>query len=244
MPLRQRADLWHSMSGVVAAYQPVRAPGPLLARYNMAHGGDNRYRAINGTATDPSWVSNRGWNVLANYLLTGWVPVKNSFTVLVAYTGGAGAWGDLLYVYNAGYTIALTQYSTVTNKRHYEKGGAYDAAVTGPARGVLAISGDSGYLDGALEVAAIGTNWGSSNAALQIGNTNCSTSQYIRAVACVARPASAAEVWQASRQMAYCDVNPEWSVWGRRRQWFYGPQVGGFQAAWARGSNVVLRGGP
>ena len=40
MPLRSDSTLWFNLPGVVAAYQPVRAPGPLLARFNMAHGGN------------------------------------------------------------------------------------------------------------------------------------------------------------------------------------------------------------
>jgi hypothetical protein len=47
-------------------------------------------------------------------------------------------------------------------------------------------------------------------------------------------------MWTASRQMAYCDVNPDWNVWARRRQWYLAPQ-GGFQAAWARNANTVIQ---
>jgi hypothetical protein len=47
----------------------------------------------------------------------------------------------------------------------------------------------------------------------------------MRAIAICARTLNAAELWSASRQMQYCDVNPDWSAWGRRRRWYYGPQV-------------------
>jgi hypothetical protein len=57
------------------------------------------------------------------------------------------------------------------------------------------------------------------------GTTTSPLAGNIQALAVYARTLSPAEVWTASRQMQYCDVNDEWSAWARRRQWYYGPQV-------------------
>jgi hypothetical protein len=46
---------------------------------------------------------------------------------------------------------------------------------------------------------------------------------YIGACAFYGRALSEAEIVSVSRQMLYCNANPDWSVWGVRRKWFYAP---------------------
>ena len=233
MPLRQRSDLWHSMSGIVAAYQPVAAPGPLLARYNMAHGGDNRFSAV-----VTSWSRGNGWiGATINGLAIGAGVPRTVISRQIIRAN----YSDLI----SGPT---TNQFRVTSRdpgliQYYVGGTAANGNVpfAAPNHCIVALSwpDETAYLNGLAVASAWTVNLAGSIEPLATGNQH-----YVYTLAVYARSLSPAEVWQASRQMAYCDVNPDWSVWGRRRQWFYGPQVGGFQAAWARGSNVVLRGRP
>lgn len=225
MPLRSNAFLWYALPGVVAAWQPVRAPGPLLARYNMAHGGDNRYRATDGTA--PTWHGALGWqfNGSSQYLATGVVTTR-TWSYLVRFASASANLISLGVVDETGGThYDFIRPRTTTNRQYYlgEAGVTVAGAQTS---GVMGRAGVTCYLNGMADGTISSFN---APSALQhyIGalNFNGSAAQYhngtILAQAFYSRTLSAADVWTASRQMAYCDVNPDWSVWSRRRQWFY-----------------------
>ena len=256
MPLRADSSLWHSLPGVVAAYQPVRAPGPLLARYNMAHGGDNRWRLSNTAQPPPSWNSRQG------YVFDGAAP--NSLYIS-SVTNSLPALQSAL--------IRFVTSNTRQFKQEFKFGTHGSPATAGipvmaqfygqwqfdvnvrfpnhPAAGVQGQAGTHCFGNGSY-LGEYATYTAAAGLLFSIGNAYCSEATNtwggytgdILAVAIYARELTFSEVWTASQQMTYCDANPEWSVWARQRQWFYGPQVGGFQAAWARGANVVLRGGP
>ncbi len=259
MPLRNDSSLWWNLPGVVAAYQPVRAPGPLLARYNMRAGGTNAYRAEPGVL--PTWGAATGWTFdgTTQYLRVAMTP-RADWSLLMRFSnfsgGATSAQGLCGGVGNDDITTMLYLNPNYNNSAHVynnmSRRTAGDTLIVSPALtgGVLAVAGARGYLNGVAEgnvtqvahrdtpYIAIGAvylvNWG----------VAWFVPASIQACAIFARTLSAAEVWAVTRQMAYCDVNPDWSVWARQRQWYYGAQPGSFQAAWARGSNVVLRGGP
>jgi len=225
MPLRQRPDLWANLPGVVAAYQPVRAPGPLLARYNMAHGGDNRYRATD--ETPPTWSGAAGWtfNGSNQQLLTGIVPVNNQlWTMLVAFSGLSSVDAHRIIAGFYSWTGVETRFGLCVGygvTRVVPCSGG-DGTATQMTQGVAGVSGAQGYANGVGTgaIATVAATW-TTQIALGSGYGFRYTAVNIRAVMIAPRPLAESEVWQASRQMQYCDVNPDWSVWGRRRQWFY-----------------------
>jgi hypothetical protein len=239
MPLRADAGLWWNLPGVVAAYQPVRAPGPLLARYNMAHGRDNRYRATDGVA--PAWSGAAGWTFTARsqWLNSGILPAV-SWTALIRLSGVAG--DGNYYAFGTYAASGATHFSIqpIYFARIYYLNGAALSVAPEQTAGVIGFAGKTAYRNGVPD-GTIGAGSASITVPVAIGNLNYSGRTYgilgsVPAFAIYARTLSSAEVWTVSRQMAYCDVNPDWSVWGRRRQWFYGPQVGSAQALALAGS--------
>lgn len=227
MGLRNDPKLWWNLSGVVAAYQPVRAPDSLLARYNMAHGGDARYMAVPGVL--PAWSGVAGW-VFSNsaYLMTGIVPQRN--WSLACQFSAVGS-----YVINKNMLIGTQKTGvadrfylwavSATGTHTYGNGLAVDVAGA-LTNGNMCIAGPQGYYDGVVSGATISTGATGSSYDLAIGGHNLNgvvgffLTGRIQAIAIYARTLSPAEVWHASRQMAYCDVNPDWSVWAPRRKWF------------------------
>jgi hypothetical protein len=262
MPLRARSDLWANLPGIVAAWQPTRCPGgSLLARYNMAHGGDNRYLATPGIA--PAWSGASGFvfdNSATQYLNTGLIPVMDtSWSLFVRYAYASGGTYPTVCGVRQGTTggaqdfiVAADDGATGTaNYGRLRNGVGNTGLQLGPPRveGVVGFSGLTGYVNGVNAgtlVSAATTNTrpfyiGAMNAA---GSPNYFFPGTISCLVVVARTLSAGEVWAVFRQMAYCDVNPDWSVWARRRQWYIpSAQVAGFQAAWAARNNRLLGGG-
>lgn len=247
MPLRRNDQLWANLPGIVAAYQPVRAPGPLLARYNMAAGGQSRYMATVGGGLVPVWNPITGWRSLRTrpWLATGIAGMTvgaGGWSMLVQFRNAVSGGGGYLCGYYSGVSNSFAIYPTLASKVFYTTNSDNSQSPELTA-GHLAIAGATGYRNGLADKALAGTGAVSGTITLCGSGTTEGADANILAVAIYSRTLSAVEMWTASRQMAYCDVNPEWSVWGRRRQWFYGPQVGGFQAAWARGANTVIQAG-
>lgn len=234
MPLRTDPTLWFNLPGIVAAWQPVRAPGSLLARYNQAHGGDNRYKATDGTA--PSWSGALGWvfNGSSTYLKTGVVP--DDIGTLAIKFSGAALTGDNVTIgsRSSGSVGMFIQNSNSTNRVYVN--GAFKSVSPCITTGVMAISNNKAYLNGILEAGDISTSPYSITYEIYVGclNNGGSPAIYraanVQAVVYYNRALSAAEMWTISRQMAYCDVNPDWSAWGRRRKWFYLAQTA--RATW------------
>jgi len=210
------ASLWWNMAGIVAAYQPIGAPGPLMARVNMARGGTNRLRATDGTA--PDWSAARGWVFTAassQYLKTG-ILTSTNHTIITAFAGmanqdGGGLVGDAWQGFSPRYY----------GIRHYHGASGEDmAAGSGVASGVMAVSPSGGYYNGVLEttgyvmatlgrmilIGCLGSNSAGAPSAIY-------ATADVRAVAIYDVTLSAVQVRDASRQMAYCDSNPDWSVW-------------------------------
>lgn len=236
MPTRDDTALWFNKPGIVAAWQPVRAPGPSLARYNMAMGGNDLYRATDGTA--PSWTAPLGWyfnGASSQYLNTGITATNNQqWSMLVRFSG---------LVTTDKYKILMGEYNTASPYQGILLSGHWDSTsvmymnganvkvspqITTGGSGVLGVAGTQGYRNGVAEGAAIGAQagtfyqirigaGGTQNAGTIVGHIT----GYIQAAVLYSRTLSAAEMWTVTRQMAYCNVNPDWSAWGRRRQWFY-----------------------
>lgn len=225
MPLKNDPTLWFNMRWCLAAYQPVRGPNPEIVRYNQANGGTNVYRAENGSA--PSWSAAIGWTFDYQYLTTGIVP-GNYYTVVVRYTasttvgtvpvgartGTSGSNGLALWTNNGG-SFFFDYGNRVT-----------DGAVPVPNTGVLCLAGNSANYRNGVAITAGCTGTTTTTYPLFIGaHSNSGTAAWhlvgtIQAVAIYARTLSAAEVWIVSQQLTYCDINPEWSVWSRRREWW------------------------
>lgn len=252
MPLRDRTDLWCNLPGVVAAYQPVRASGPLLARYNMAYGGDNRYRAEPGVL--PTWSAVTGWGFdgTSQWLKTN-IQLLSSYTTIIRITTvlspGSSEYA-LGIIETAPSIVAYQLLLEGANSIKFANPNTVQVATSGV--GVLAIAGSIAYKNG-LNVGDLNATWaynptpaggcliGSRN---YRGTPNGYAEIVCPAFAIYARTLSPAEVWAVSRQMAYCDVNPDWSVWGRRRQWYYGPQVAaGAVGIYGKRGAVALPGG-
>lgn len=223
MPYRSDASLWYNLPGVVAAYQPVGAPGPLLARYNQANGGDNRYKATDGVA--PTWNGATGWtfNGTTQYLDSGIVPGgQQTWSMLSAVSSGRVASGVIQGTYKFYVWPRSGDRYTTNATRVWGSSGAVPSA---PYR--YGFAGLSAYYNGVLEASPIPdeadlpftrTIW---IGAIPIdGVYTYGESGKQAALVIYSRILSAAEVWHASRQMAYCHVNPDWSAWGRRRRYY------------------------
>lgn len=225
MGLRSDSSLWFNLPGIVAAWQPVRAPGPTLARYNMANGGDNRYKATQvGTV---NWNGYAGWIFSANinnYFTTD-VIAMSGWSLFCRFSNSTSS-ADVLCGSYDGAALRFYVAGLWNNAKNlYGNGGLVQAGAN--TEGVIAVAGQQGYANG-LPVGSEISAWSGTNTRkFYIGCYNESgTAKYpvngnIQCIVIYERVLSPAEVWQASRQMAYCNVNPDWSAWGRRREWFY-----------------------
>lgn len=241
MPLRIDHTAWWNLPGVVAAYQPVAAPGSLLARYNMREGGTNQFGAVASGA--PTFHQVTGWYFPASAYFQTSVTPNQDYTLIYRYSNatrsdegvGSNATGNRFYI--------LPNYSGVGNKPLW----GYGANITNPlseqTSGVLSLVGPKSFFNGTYLTQFSAQTFTTTNS-ISIGHLvgMPNGSMNVQAVLIAQRVLSNAEDWSVSRQMQYCDVNPEWSVWGRRRRWYYGPGVAsGFQAAWASNANSVLK---
>ncbi len=222
--------LWHSLPGCEAAYLPVRAPSHLHARWNIAlH--EARVGQNNATlGVAPTWTPWRGWgfNGTTQYLMTGITPVNNqSWTMIIRFADSTGGTGT----YFAGCTIAGSVPTLIltgrSNLRAYGNGGTV-VVNTALTFGVLGVSGNQGYANGVADGAAISVVTGSFGpmdiGCAWNGTTHASFAPYNNlATAIYSRPLTPAEMWLASLQMKYCNQNPEWNAWARRRNYWIVP---------------------
>lgn len=228
MPLRRDSALWFNMAGVVAAWQPVAAPWPLAARYSQAHGqrSAGSYTLMDGVA--PTWSPITGllFNGTDQYLRTG-IIAEAEHTIGIRYAQlTANDWvigaSDWAVDANLGIDIADWGgrfYSGPSSAPLYDN--AYTAATK-------FLSNRKGYTNGIL-VGDVGGSLAAPDYELYIGARNAKgapdnyTAVAVLCAVVIGRELSAAEIWNASRQMAYCHTNPEWSAWGRRRRYYYAP---------------------
>ena len=230
MALSRDTSLWWNMAGIVAAYQPIAAPGPRMARYNQAMGGTNAYRADDGTP--PTWAAATGWSfalVSSQYLTTGITIPDTTYSAIARFSDVTVApgvnegylIGSFLHL-DAYWGIAPVGFAGDNNVTY--AWGKFVAIAPKLATGVLALAGLQPYRNGIAEASTVPSGGTTSGKALYIGAVNGSAGYYltgkIQALAIYARTLSPAEVMAVSRQMAYCERNPEWNVWDRRRTWY------------------------
>lgn len=221
MPLRSDPTLWFNLPGVVAAWQPVGAPNSLLARYNMAHGGDNRYRAAI-VGAGPTWNPITGWYFAGNttdYLNTGLTfagPWSTVFRITGATANNGYLYGSSASAYRHSIRIASTELYY-----YYADKSVYKGLATSYLTSTLAITNTGGYKNGVLDGAFTSPAWsGSFTLFLGRSGGEAGFPTNMPAFAVYARTLTPAEVRSASHQITYANVNPEWSVWGVRRKWF------------------------
>lgn len=226
-----------------------------MCRYNQAHGGNNRYKALDGVA--PAWTSTNGWkgDGSTTYLKTGIVPSGLNWTMFVRASGLVynGLW-TLCGILNTNQNSYFAIYHMYWNLK-YSYGSVDTSPGTSTSSGVVCLSPSGGYLNGKLDSAYAGTSFNniqaydvyllasnSSNAPNQVSNA------YIQSVAIYNRTLPPAEIFDVSQQMRYCDVNPDWSAWTPKHRWFYAPAepAGNYDESisLARVSSVDLSGCP
>ena len=226
MPFRDDPNLWFNIRGIVAAYQPVSGPNTQIVRYNQARGGQNTYRAADGTA--PTWSPGLGWTFAAassQYLLPGISPTDTTWSAFVRFSGVSGAQRALFGFYGSS-TSAFDIQISATHMEMYNGDGyatGYLAIAPQMASGVYGFAGKQPYRNGVAEASVIPAG-GFVSTPIYIGGLNLLAGYYflgsIQAIAFYQRTLSAAEARLVSLQMQYCDTNPEWSAWARRRQWW------------------------
>jgi len=250
-------DVWFNAPGVVAAYQPIAAPDPLAARQNVGSNGRMAGRHTAQPGVLPTHDPRTGWVYTGSqYLNTALVPVMDTkWSMLVRFDYASGG----TYPTVAGcrqsavggvedFVISADDGPTGTANISIARNGKGNTGYSFSPRveGVVGFAGLTAYHNGVAS-GAVSSAACTNTQPIFIGTMNNQGSpQYyfigtIQAFLVVSRTLSVTEAWAASRQMAYCHVNPDWNAWGRRRQYFYAPaQAAGFLAAWAAHSNSQI----
>lgn len=159
------ATPWYLAGGVLAAnckaaYQPIGAASLAASYVNLANPGTND--AAPGTA--PSWASATGWtfNGTSQYLTTGVTPSSVAWSMIVRFSNAPNS--DLADKYMLGgynsqaqaFVIVPGGNSSFSNKRLYYN--AFRKEVSSRVTsGVMAVAGQTAYLDGVAESGAITT---------------------------------------------------------------------------------------
>lgn len=225
MSLINDSRLWFNMPGCVAAYQPVRAPGPVDARYNQVGGGTNKLKAVDGTS--PNWDARFGWTFNGSTQYLSVLFRSQVFSVLFRVNIPSFS-ADASILRGGGGSLQLR----TTSAAKINILSAYVADL-GTSSGTLSANinqiGAVTYDDAGKYEFYIGGKGSGSGTNLKtftadtIYISDASTEKFagsLHAIAIYYRALTPNEIWTASLQMKYCDVNPEWSAWGRRREWF------------------------
>jgi len=234
MPYRLASNaVWHSLPGVVSAYQPVGAPDAIAARQNIGwwHRMLGTYTASLGVA--PTWAARTGWglNGTTQYLNTAIIPPSNSWTMIVNYSGASGTSYRCLCGTRASTVIVGSfelWYDDGTPQSLYGNAGFLGTAKL-TTLGTLGFAGKTGYKngipDGTLPAGALAATH-----SIYLGCTHNHTlgaAFYflgtIRAHAIYNRTLTPAEMWLASMQMAYCEQNSQWNAWAAQRRYWIAP---------------------
>lgn len=215
------SQLWFNLPGIVAAYQPLYAPNASAARINISPGSGVKYKATDVAAT--GWNSAIGWICTGSTArfstgvipVLGWTIISRTSSVTsngYAYTGDASntSW---LCRNNTGWSWQTT-------------GSIYNSSVTPANNDVVTVAGVRCFING-VYVGDTPTGSGVSDG-LILGNRAAGGRPLgnLLAFAAYNRTLSDTEVRFVSRQIRYCDTNPDWSAWSaRRRYWFPSPEV-------------------
>lgn len=243
MPL-QRKRSWMNWDGCepIAAWQPLYAPSRRDS-FLTPHG-------TSLTDTGCPW-NNAGWlfpGGAANMPLdTTIVPAAQSWSYLVLLSGADTSVANR-YCFGrteSGSTVVFAVVGDPGTSGYFNGGSLAVAPPT--AAGVMGIAGATAYRNGLAEPGSMSSWTGSSNVSLYIGGVHDLVNTFwgtfsVGAVGIYNITLSSAQMWQRARMLAHLD-NPDWSVWGRRRQYYFAPTAAAFQAAWAERANRLLGGG-
>lgn len=227
--------VWHSLPGVVAAYQPIAAPDPFASRQNVAHSGARFgvYTAMPGVL--PTWSGAVGWvfNGTTQFLSIGDVLLVNSQGTLIVRFASSGSTAACLVGVSDGVkggVATLFSPGLVTSRVRYAYGNQAHEIEPNLTSGVVGVSLSGGYRNGILNTAVFSPSWSGivqfplfAGALNLAGTAQSFLTGSIQCILLARRTLSPAEMWLASRQMAYCEQNPDWNAWARRRRYYYAP---------------------
>lgn len=242
-------DVWFNAPGIQAAYMPISAPDSLAARQNV--GNDlrmaGRHTAQPGAL--PTHDPRTGWVFVAastQYLTTGVVP-QNSWSLLIRYSDGVISGNAFIVGTREASTISTFGAWLTTGGASY-LGNSALLNIGVVSAGVAGIANKAAYLNGA-SAGTIGAGTYPFTVPIVIGanpGPSFPVSAKVQAVAIASTSLSSAHMTQYSRQMAYCERNPDWSAWGRRRHYYYAQTVtaaAGAVGIYGKRGAVALPGG-
>jgi hypothetical protein len=244
--------LWHSLPGVVAAYQPIAAPSynDSLLNVGMHHRMVGKYTATPGVA--PTWNARTGWGSDGTaYFVTPWLLAQTD-SVIVRYSGAQSGDYALFGSQNLDATRSYWIKPKYSDDKVYYQARASNAPSSvspGLPAGVLAISNRHGYRNGIDEGFTIGTqviDMSRPTFILGMNKGGVFSLGFIgsmQAFLLLSRPLTAAETWLASRQMAYCELNPDWNAWAPRRRYWFAPSIAGRVGIYGARPTIALPGG-
>jgi len=140
-------------SGVVAVYQPIGATDIANSYVNRANPGT--YNASPVVA--PTWDATNGWtfNGTTQYLDTGVIP-SDGWSMIIRWSNLSG-YDRFSGIYEAGNNFYLSpQYGSVLKSYGH---GNYNSSSGALTSGVMAVAGDSGYLNGNLDAVLTPNSW-------------------------------------------------------------------------------------
>ncbi len=224
-------DVWFALPGCLAAYQAIGAPNLPMSYMNVRRGRMGIYTSTVVIAT-PAWTPELGWTFTAasdNYLTTGVSAAsdENTWSAIVRFSGVTNA--GALFGARASPTLKFQIIPNVTATIQY---GHWDQVAVGPAltAGVCAISGLNGYRN-ALAEATLATAASFPTRPIMIGaccagaTGESKLTGSIQALAIYNRTLTDAEVWRATKQINYCEYNPEWNAWAPPQNYWFMPAL-------------------
>ncbi len=243
-------DVWFNLPGCVVAYQPVGAPDKVSALQNVSNnfGRLGQYTAMPGIA--PTFSPSRGWTFdgTTQYLDTQVIPLfLNNFTYysMICQFSGVSAYGILCGEFTSGARFDISPYNQFADQHAYNNGGNGAARGVRLSSGNMAMAGSAPYLNGVPDGASLATGFTTNTLSIWIGNRNGSAQLLgckISAFSIYSRTLSSPEIFQAAYQMKYCNMNPDWSAWSRKRNWYFAAVPGAVGIYGAR-ATIALPGG-
>lgn len=229
----QSTAKWYNLPGIVAAYQPIAAPDPIASCQNIGMGKLGRYTAT--PKVMPTWASARGWSFDGTTQhLFSYIPAASVSSWIARYSGAGADTAPVLGCFDeTGPDVTL--YPKYTDNNQYMRVYGKTFSRVAPADFAGAVAGATtaaAYWNG-INIGAMsnGTTFATNTTVILggLGSTAAPPDALaaaalwagsIKAVVICSRPLSSTEIFMASWQMKYCDVNPEWNVWARQRQYW------------------------
>lgn len=248
--------VWYDLPGVEAAYMPIGSPSAVDALMNVgrtdatgSHRMAGRYTAT--SAQFPTWSAAAGWSFLAassQYIFPGWQLTEKTTMIIRCSSWTYAGSSHLASGMSDGY-VESGIFIATTVRFHMNNATFNTGGYTSPD--VFALNSSGVYKNGVL-IGALSTTPSAFSTVIAIGGRRASggtverfSTATIPSFVSYSRILSPAEVWLASRQMAYCEVNPDWNAWARRRRYYYAPSqaAAGRVGIYGRRGAVALPGG-